>query len=79
MLWTRLNPFIPRWIAGDGLENLRPGELEGVVQDVASKQIQVVLDPASPFEFTEEGVRAALRLQKSRHAHGKVVVKIADW
>ena len=30
-----------------------------------------------PFPFTTEGVRAAFRLQESRHIHGKVVIETA--
>lgn len=40
--------------------------------------VRVVLDGGHPREFTTEGVRAAFKVQESGHAHGKVVVQIAD-
>ena len=47
--------------------------------DYASKgTLKAVIDPRGPFPFTTEGVRAAFRLQESRHGHGKVLVKVAD-
>lgn len=77
LLWTRLNPCIPTWHAPKGLA-LKPGDLSKLFQDVDQGRIKVILDPASPFPFTEDGVRRAMALQKSIHAHGKVVIKIAD-
>jgi len=50
----------------------RPMEL------AAANKIQAVTDPAGPFPFTTEGVRAAFRKQQSRHAHGKVVISVAE-
>jgi NADPH:quinone reductase-like Zn-dependent oxidoreductase len=77
LLWTRVNPFLPKWHAPEGLE-LKPGDLRELFQDIDRGRIRVILDPSSPFPFTEEGVRHAMALQKSTHAHGKVVIKIAD-
>ena len=77
-LYNKLvHPQAPIWIGPQGLE-LNSGDLKSVLDDVEQKRIRVVLDPSSPFPFTTEGVRNALKLQKSIHAHGKVVVKIAD-
>jgi NADPH:quinone reductase-like Zn-dependent oxidoreductase len=36
------------------------------------------IDSNGPFPFTTEGVRDAFRLQASRHAKGKVVIKVAE-
>lgn len=77
LLWSRLHRQLPNWYAPDGLQ-LKPGDLAGVVEDVVQGRIKVILDPASPFEFSQEGGRKALALQKSIHAHGKVVVRVAD-
>ena len=77
MLSTRLSRKIPRCVMPDGLD-LQDGDLRELLQDVAEGRLQPVLDPSSPFEFTEAGVRQAFHLQKSCHAHGKVVVKVAD-
>uniref|UniRef100_A0A7R9WJG4 Enoyl reductase (ER) domain-containing protein n=1 Tax=Pseudictyota dubia TaxID=2749911 RepID=A0A7R9WJG4_9STRA len=77
ILRSRLDPRVPRWVAPEALE-LREGYLAGLFRDFDEGRIRPVLDPASPFPFTEEGVREAFRLQKSIHAHGKVVVKVSD-
>jgi NADPH:quinone reductase-like Zn-dependent oxidoreductase len=77
MLWSRMNPFLPTWHAPEALA-LKPGDLGELFQDVDEGRIRVILDPSSPFPFTQDGVREAMKLQKSIHAHGKVVVKIAD-
>jgi NADPH:quinone reductase-like Zn-dependent oxidoreductase len=77
-LWTRLNPHrLARWTVPDGLR-LEEGDLAGLLEDVAEGRLRPVLDPSSPFEFSTQGVRDAMRLQQSAHAHGKVVIKIAD-
>jgi NADPH:quinone reductase-like Zn-dependent oxidoreductase len=75
-LWTRFNPILPIWVIGDGL-TLQEGDLEGLLEDVRTRRLKPVLDPASPFDFTEEGLRKAFHLQKSCHAHGKVVIQIS--
>lgn len=77
MLWTRLNPRLPRWVVPAALK-LEEGDLAELFQDVTDGKLQPVLDPSSPFDFTAEGVRMAFHLQQSIHAHGKVVIKIAD-
>jgi NADPH:quinone reductase-like Zn-dependent oxidoreductase len=43
-----------------------------------AEKLKPVMDPQGPFPFTTEGVRAAFRLQESRHPHGKVVVHVAS-
>jgi len=47
------------------------------LQDVEDGKIRVILDPAGPFSFDDDGVRDAMKLQNSKHAHGKVVIDIA--
>eukprot|EP00448_Togula_jolla_P021073 CAMPEP_0170570920 /NCGR_PEP_ID=MMETSP0224-20130122/1381_1 /TAXON_ID=285029 /ORGANISM="Togula jolla, Strain CCCM 725" /LENGTH=342 /DNA_ID=CAMNT_0010893257 /DNA_START=68 /DNA_END=1096 /DNA_ORIENTATION=- len=51
-------------------------EREALVELVSSGQLNIVLDPASPMPFTEEGVKSAFKLVASRHARGKVVVEM---
>ena len=75
-LAVKANPKLPRWAVGDGLD-LKENELHGVLQDIVEGRLKPVLDPSSPFSFTEEGVRKAMALQESTHAHGKVVIEIA--
>jgi NADPH:quinone reductase-like Zn-dependent oxidoreductase len=50
----------------------RPMEL------AAAGQVRAVLDPDGPFPFTTQGVRDAFSKQQSRHAHGKVVISVAE-
>jgi len=76
-LVSKCHPNRPTWHVPEALE-LQPGFLKELFQDIDQKRIRVVLDPASPFPFTQEGVRSAMSLQKSIHAHGKVVIKIVD-
>lgn len=75
MCWTYINRLLPHY----KLFICEPDDkhLAEVSELVASGRLKPVLDPASPFPFAAEGVRAAFKLQGSRHAHGKVVVAIA--
>ena len=41
-------------------------------------KLEPVMDERGPFPFTTEGVRAAFRLQESRHAHGKVIIRVVE-
>jgi NADPH:quinone reductase-like Zn-dependent oxidoreductase len=75
-IFVKLHPSCPKWIPAEGLD-LKPGDLKSVLQDVEEKKIRVILDSASPFSFETESVRAAMKLQRSIHAHGKVVIEIA--
>jgi NADPH:quinone reductase-like Zn-dependent oxidoreductase len=77
MLYSRLHPGLPPWILPPAL-TLEDGDLKAVLDDVAEGRLLPLVDPASPFPFTEQGVRQAMALQKSKHAHGKVVIKVAD-
>jgi len=77
MLWSRINPWIPRWVAPEALR-LEDGDLKGLLNDVVEGRLKPILDLQSPFPFNEDGVRRAFDLQKSKHAHGKVVIQIAD-
>mmetsp|Transcript_16772 Transcript_16772/g.43389 ORF Transcript_16772/g.43389 Transcript_16772/m.43389 type:complete len:324 (-) Transcript_16772:201-1172(-) len=54
------------------------GRLERLVRLVSEGKLQPVLESECPLPFTEQGVRRAFELQKSNHAHGKVVVHVAD-
>ena len=66
-----------KWVAPEALE-LNDGDLRDLFQDVVEGKLKPLLDPSSPLEFTEKDVRKAFQLQKSRHAHGKVVIKISE-
>jgi 2-methylene-furan-3-one reductase len=68
-------PFGPRY-------KMFLGDVDGkvlkeVMALVQAGELKPVLDPKSPFPFTEEGVKAAWKLHESRHGHGKVVIEIA--
>ena len=77
MLYSRLHPRVPKWVIPEALA-LKDGDLRDLLQDVQEGRLKPILDPASPFEFTQDSVRKAMKLQKSIHAHGKVVIKIAE-
>lgn len=73
---STFHPNCPKWITPQGLD-VQPGRLKGILSDVESGEVRVILDSKGPFEFTSEGVREAMKLQRSTHAHGKVVIEIA--
>ncbi|CAM9502874.1 unnamed protein product [Hapterophycus canaliculatus] len=73
--WTGVNRRRPRYKLV--ISEPEGKDLAEVSELVTSGRLKPVLEPASPFPFTAEGVKAAFELQGSRHAHGKVVVKIA--
>jgi NADPH:quinone reductase-like Zn-dependent oxidoreductase len=75
ILWSRLNPRLPKWVAPEALL-LEDGDLKALLEDVESGRLEPIVDPRSPFDFDEDGVRKAMALQKSKHAHGKVVIEI---
>ena len=75
-LYSKVHSRCPQWTAPQGLD-LQPGDLKTVMQDVEDGKIRVILDPAGPFSFDDDGVRDAMKLQNSKHAHGKVVIEIA--
>ncbi|CAM9143842.1 unnamed protein product [Ectocarpus sp. 4 AP-2014] len=89
-VWQVTKMFVPQlWRSGWTLINrLRPRyklviseptaqDIADMVELVTTGRCKPVLDPASPFPFTADGVKAAFKLQGSKHAHGKVVVTIA--
>lgn len=75
MLWSRLNPWIPRWVVPEALR-LEDGDLKELFEDVVAGRLKPVVDTS--FDFNNDGVHKAMALQKSIHAHGKVVIKIAE-
>lgn len=75
---SRLNPRVPTWVMADGLEGIDGSHISAVLADVVEGRLRPVLDPSSPFPFTEDGVKDAMKLQRSTHAHGKVVIEIAE-
>ncbi|KAL7532911.1 hypothetical protein ACHAXR_004926 [Thalassiosira sp. AJA248-18] len=75
-IYSKVSLSCPKLVTPQGLD-LKPGDLKAVLKDVAEKRIRVVLDPASPFQLETESVREAMKLQRSIHAHGKVVIEIA--
>ena len=53
------------------------GTLQELFQHVSSGAVRVVLHNAVTMEFSTAGVRTAMNVQQSDHAHGKVVVAVA--
>ena len=76
-LYSKWHPKAPTWATPEALK-LEEGDLTGLFQDVVDGRLKPLVDPASPFPFTKEGVVSAMELQRSKHAHGKVVVTIAE-
>lgn len=76
-LYTKINSCcMPRYIMLFGAP--RNHSLLELIRLYEKTPFKVILDPSSPFPFTEEGVKSAYKLQGSRRAHGKVVVAITD-
>eukprot|EP00512_Aurantiochytrium_limacinum_P006238 CAMPEP_0171512934 /NCGR_PEP_ID=MMETSP0959-20130129/1907_1 /TAXON_ID=87120 /ORGANISM="Aurantiochytrium limacinum, Strain ATCCMYA-1381" /LENGTH=361 /DNA_ID=CAMNT_0012050889 /DNA_START=602 /DNA_END=1687 /DNA_ORIENTATION=+ len=77
--WT---PYFSNWPSYkwqlDGLPDKRE-PLTELFKIVESQNLNIVLSENSPFPFTTEGVRAAMNLLQTRHAHGKVIVHVADF
>eukprot|EP00550_Attheya_septentrionalis_P010259 CAMPEP_0198288676 /NCGR_PEP_ID=MMETSP1449-20131203/7098_1 /TAXON_ID=420275 /ORGANISM="Attheya septentrionalis, Strain CCMP2084" /LENGTH=380 /DNA_ID=CAMNT_0043986867 /DNA_START=151 /DNA_END=1293 /DNA_ORIENTATION=- len=73
--WSRSN--LPAYSFAMSL----PGERQVMTRTLkfaSEGKMKACIDPAGPFPFTTDGVRAAFRLQESRHPQGKVVVHVAD-
>ena len=75
-IYSKLVPSCPKLATPQGLD-LEPGDLKEILKDVEEKKIRVILDPVSPFQLETESVREAMKLQRSIHAHGKVVIEIS--
>jgi len=65
----------PRYV--DFVGSVDGGVLREVLAAAADGTLRAVVDPAGPFPLTTEGVRAAFNLHASRHARGKVVIRVA--
>ena len=75
-IWTFFCPWVPAYVMV--VSSTEASWLEKVLGLLAEGKLKIVLDPASPLPFTAAGVKRALEIQASHHAHGKVVVKIAE-
>lgn len=77
---SRLHPWGPRYVLYLGsISAALLGEVLGLVDPdgAGGASLQMVVDPAGPFPFTTDGVRAAFELHASHHALGKVVIDVA--
>jgi NADPH:quinone reductase-like Zn-dependent oxidoreductase len=74
LLRSACSPWRPRYKITGRLHNRE--DLQEVCALVAKGTVRVVVD--SDHTFTTEGVRAAFHKQRSHHAHGKVVVTVAN-
>ncbi|GAB0491504.1 hypothetical protein MMPV_002758 [Pyropia vietnamensis] len=77
---SRFRPWGPRFVMYLG--SISPATLREVLGLVdpdtdGGASLRVVMDPAGPFPFTTDGVRAAFELHASHHARGKVVIDVA--
>lgn len=80
MVGSRLRPWGPRYVMYLGSVSAATlGEVLGLVDPDGDggASLRVLMDPAGPFPFTTDGVRAAFELHASHHARGKVVIDVA--
>jgi|UniRef100_K3WX96 NADPH:quinone reductase-like Zn-dependent oxidoreductase len=76
MLWRSLNPFTTSYkMVSSFPQGKHVQELVDLVTANPEK-LRAVLDPASPFAFTLEGVTQAVALQNSHRAKGKLVFEV---
>ncbi|CAE7404997.1 EO [Symbiodinium pilosum] len=71
-LWTRLFRSNPRWIYHLGLE---PQDLARLLRRAETGELRAVRD--STHDFSLPSLQEAFRIQKSRRAHGKVVIVVS--
>lgn len=77
--YTRVNRSRPRYsIMTPGPRGGNSANVARLLKIVADGRLKVVIDPASPHEFTTEGVRAAFNLMVARGGHGKVVISVSN-
>lgn len=77
---SRLRPWGPRFVMYLGsISAATLGEVLALVDPErdGGASLRAVVDPAGPFPFTTDGVRAAFELHASHHARGKVVIDVA--
>ncbi|CAJ1333672.1 unnamed protein product [Effrenium voratum] len=72
--WTSIARSNPKWIYHLGLEP--KGNLERLLKLAETGELKPVLD--SVHSFDAESVKKAFQIQKGKHAHGKVVIRVAD-
>ena len=82
MMWALL--VRPLWAALTGAPSYSAvasfasaSDIREVLGLMEAGKLAVALDECGPFPFSADGVRAALSLQQSGRAHGKVVVDVA--
>lgn len=79
LLWTKLWPFVPRWIWHDGLDSgMKDGALARLMKLAEEERFKIVLDPVSPLPFSASGIEKWFHIQQDRQGKGKVVVEIAS-
>ena len=72
-LWARRS--LPAYTFAHSLPYERT-HLTRTLDMAQDRTLAATTDPRGPFPFTTKGVRAAFRLQETRHARGKVVVRV---
>lgn len=73
--WTALFRSYPRWKYHVGLAPSK-GNLARLLTMAEHGEVKAVID--STHSFDAEGVKQAFKIQKGRHAHGKVVVVVSE-
>ena len=69
-------PWLPRYTMPVTTASARA--MQTILDLLVAGRVRVPLEPAGPFDFTRAGVVDALQRLGSGHAHGKIVVRIAE-
>lgn len=75
-LWTRNQ--LPKYSFTMAVGNTRTPATKVMEYAMNGSSLKAVVDPKGPFPLTTEGIRQAFRLQESRHAYGKVVIRVSE-
>jgi len=73
-LWTWLWPWSPRYICF--VTDADSSTIKTILDHMAKDKLLLKVDSSGPYPFTKDGVTAALKLQESHRAHGKVVIRV---
>jgi len=76
IIFSKITPSSPRYSVL--LESPTGKTNEEMFKMVEDGKLHAILDPRSPFPFSAQGAKDAFNLLKSRHAHGKIVIEIAQ-
>ena len=77
--WTRLYPFVPRYIHHMDALEVKPGRFAQIIDMVKMGRLRVVIDSHSVVKPLDlDGVKKAFHVMDNRAGHGKVVIQVAS-